>query len=157
MRFIDNFFSGGTRAATSAEDFLEYAYAVIFLHRQQNYSLLPYSRHYSHSTNCFLDFLREGDHGSVLVHDRYRDEMLSVLRKYIAPARAENTLLLLPLHHHHRLSVAFARDNDLDAAHAYACAVLPRCRHVRLLHPQGSHGRAQDSVIRRGGRAPDGA
>ena len=56
VRFIDNF-SAGTRGATSAEYFLEAGYAVIFLHRQ--FSLLPYSRHYSHSTNCFLDFLEE--------------------------------------------------------------------------------------------------
>lgn len=56
MRFIDNF-SAGTRGATSAEYYLENGYAVIFLHRQ--FSLLPYSRHYSHSTNCFLDFMEE--------------------------------------------------------------------------------------------------
>ena len=56
VRFIDNF-SAGTRGAISAEYFLEAGYAVIFLHRQ--FSLLPYSRHYSHSTNCFLDFLEE--------------------------------------------------------------------------------------------------
>lgn len=30
-------------------------YAVIFMHRQ--FSLQPFSRHYSHSTNPFLDFL----------------------------------------------------------------------------------------------------
>ncbi|KAG6006975.1 hypothetical protein E4U21_006495 [Claviceps maximensis] len=57
VRFIDNF-SAGTRGATSAEYFLEAGYAVIFLHRQ--FSLLPYSRHFSHSRDCFLDFLTEG-------------------------------------------------------------------------------------------------
>src|SRR5262245_33339263 len=56
VRFIDNF-SAGTRGATSAEYFLQAGYAVIFLHR--HFSLLPYSRHYSHSTNCFLDFMYE--------------------------------------------------------------------------------------------------
>ncbi|THH06008.1 hypothetical protein EW145_g4386 [Phellinidium pouzarii] len=54
VRFLDNF-SAGTRGATSAEYFLSAGYAVIFLHRQ--HSLQPYSRHYSHSTNPFLDFL----------------------------------------------------------------------------------------------------
>lgn len=46
----------GTRGATSAEYFLASSYAVIFLHRQ--HSLLPFSRHYSHSTHPFLDLLR---------------------------------------------------------------------------------------------------
>jgi phosphopantothenate---cysteine ligase (ATP) len=45
----------GTRGATSAEYFLQHGYAVIFMHRQ--YSLQPFSRHYSHSVNPFLDFL----------------------------------------------------------------------------------------------------
>jgi phosphopantothenate-cysteine ligase len=45
----------GTRGATSAEYFLKAGYAVIFMHRQ--FSLQPFSRHYSHSTNPFLDFL----------------------------------------------------------------------------------------------------
>lgn len=50
----------GTRGATSAEYFLRAGYAVIFMHRQ--FSLQPFSRHYSHSTNPFLDFLElEGD------------------------------------------------------------------------------------------------
>lgn len=92
VRFIDNF-SAGTRGATSAEYFLQAGYAVIFLHRQ--YSLLPYSRHYSHSTNCFLDFLREGSHGSVVAHEEYREKMLSVLREYNW-AKENNMLLLLP-------------------------------------------------------------
>lgn len=92
VRFIDNF-SAGTRGATSAEYFLESGYAVIFLHRQ--FSLLPYSRHYSHSTNCFLDFMTEAKHGEVVVGDEYQDTMQSVLRKYKA-AKSENTLLILP-------------------------------------------------------------
>ena len=91
VRFIDNF-SAGTRGATSAEYFLEAGYAVIFLHRQ--FSLLPYSRHYSHSTSCFLDFMREGADGEVMVSAEYQENMLSVLRKYKA-ARRDNKLLLL--------------------------------------------------------------
>ena len=92
VRFIDNF-SAGTRGATSAEYFLEASYAVIFLHRQ--FSLLPYSRHYSHSTNCFLDYMTEGGNGDVVVNPEYQEKMLGVLRKYNA-ARRNNTLLLLP-------------------------------------------------------------
>jgi phosphopantothenate-cysteine ligase len=92
VRFIDNF-SAGTRGATSAEYFLEAGYAVIFLHRQ--FSLLPYSRHYSHSTNCFLDFMTEGPHGEVLVSEQYQEKMQTVLRKYQA-AKKQNMLLLLP-------------------------------------------------------------
>ena len=92
VRFIDNF-SAGTRGATSAEYFLDARYAVIFLHRQ--FSLLPYSRHYSHSTNCFLDYMTEGKNGEVLVNPEYQEKMLAVLHKYNA-ARRNNTLLLLP-------------------------------------------------------------
>lgn len=97
VRFIDNF-SAGTRGATSAEYFLEAGYAVVFLHRQ--FSLLPYSRHYSHATDCFLDFLDEGQgaggNGTVVVaKPAFTDKMLSVLRKYRA-ARRENRLLTVP-------------------------------------------------------------
>ncbi len=91
VRFIDNF-SAGTRGATSAEYFLDAGYAVIFLHRQ--FSLLPYARHYSHSTNCFLDYMGEGQNGEVVVNPEYQEKMLGVLRKYNA-ARKENKLLLL--------------------------------------------------------------
>ncbi|KAF8579029.1 phosphopantothenate-cysteine ligase [Ramaria rubella] len=61
VRFLDNF-SAGTRGATSAEYFLSQGYAVIFMHRQ--FSLQPFSRHYSHSTNPFLDFLEFDDRPS---------------------------------------------------------------------------------------------
>lgn len=91
VRFIDNF-SAGTRGATSAEYFLEKGYAVIFLHRE--FSLLPYSRHYSHTTNCFLDYMKEED-GKVAIEDDYQREMIKVLRKYRL-ARDSNLLLLLP-------------------------------------------------------------
>ncbi|KAI1760735.1 DFP-domain-containing protein [Hypoxylon sp. FL1150] len=93
VRFIDNF-SAGTRGATSAEYFLEAGYAVIFMHRQ--FSLLPYSRHYSHSTDCFLDFLHENpDDGSVVANPAHQEKMLRVLRKYNA-AKQQNLLLMLP-------------------------------------------------------------
>lgn len=113
VRFIDNF-SAGTRGATSAEYFLQEGYAVIFLHRQ--FSLLPYSRHYSHSTNCFLDFMDEGPtgagnpngtegsgnvdgngngNGPIQVRGEYQDQMRDVLRKY-RYAKENHRLLLLP-------------------------------------------------------------
>lgn len=92
VRFIDNF-SAGTRGATSAEYFLEAGYAVIFLYRQ--FSLLPYSRHYSHATDCFLDFLHEGPDGSIVANDEYCEKMLKVLRQYGA-AKSQNLLLTIP-------------------------------------------------------------
>jgi phosphopantothenate---cysteine ligase (ATP) len=92
VRFIDNF-SAGTRGATSAEYFLESGYAVIFLHRQ--FSLLPYSRHYSHTTNCFLDFLHESPDGSIVANEEYQEKMHKVLRQYNA-AKKKNLLLTLP-------------------------------------------------------------
>jgi phosphopantothenate---cysteine ligase (ATP) len=91
VRYIDNF-SAGTRGATSAEYFLENGYAVIFLHRQ--FSLLPYSRHYSHNTRSFLDFMREDEHGKVVVDEEHQQEMLQVLREY-SFARKNNLLLVL--------------------------------------------------------------
>lgn len=91
VRFIDNF-SAGTRGATSAEYFLENGYAVIFLHRE--FSLLPYSRHYSHTTNCFLDYMTEIDN-KVQINPDFADEMLVVLRKY-KRATESNLLLLVP-------------------------------------------------------------
>ncbi|KAF2000681.1 phosphopantothenate-cysteine ligase [Amniculicola lignicola CBS 123094] len=90
VRYIDNF-SAGTRGATSAEYFLQNGYAVIFLHRQ--FSLLPYSRHYSHNTRSFLDFMKEGD-GRVVVDEQHQEEMMYVLRQYME-AKRNNTLLIL--------------------------------------------------------------
>lgn len=92
VRFIDNF-SAGTRGATSAEYFLEAGYAVIFLHRQ--FSLLPYSRHYSHSTNCFLDYMIHDEDGTVMVDYEYQEKMAGVLASY-QKAKKENALLILP-------------------------------------------------------------
>lgn len=91
VRFIDNF-SAGTRGATSAEYFLENDYAVIFLHRE--FSLLPYSRHYSHTTNCFLDYMTEVNN-KVEINPDFADQMLVVLRKY-NDAKTSKSLLLVP-------------------------------------------------------------
>ena len=91
VRFIDNF-SNGSRGASSAEYFLKAGYAVIFLHRQ--FSLLPFSRHYSHSTNCFLDLMSEDDSGNVIVDEDFQDQMRDMLRRYNAAKRANK---LLPL------------------------------------------------------------
>jgi phosphopantothenate---cysteine ligase (ATP) len=96
VRFIDNF-SAGTRGATSAEYFLQEGYAVIFFHR--HFSLLPYSRHYSHSTNCFLDYMDEdspeAEPGSVVVRKEYQEKMKYVLHQYQS-AKRNRMLLLLP-------------------------------------------------------------
>ncbi|KAJ3507522.1 hypothetical protein NLJ89_g6255 [Agrocybe chaxingu] len=87
VRFLDNF-SAGTRGATSAEYFLKAGYAVIFMHRQ--FSLQPFSRHYSHSTNPFLDFLEieppsssspDADPG-ISVTPNKRHDLLNVLTEY---------------------------------------------------------------------------
>lgn len=91
VRYIDNF-SAGTRGATSAEYFLANGYAVIYLHRQ--FSLLPYSRHYSHNTRSFLDFMREDDGGRVVVDEEHQRKMLRVLRQY-TEVKHKNTLLIL--------------------------------------------------------------
>ena len=91
VRYIDNF-SAGTRGATSAEYFLEAGYAVVFLHRA--FSLLPYSRHYSHNTRSFLDFMREDERGRVVVDEEHQQEMRAVLREY-AFAKSNGLLLTL--------------------------------------------------------------
>ncbi|KAF9354406.1 hypothetical protein BGX34_011030 [Mortierella sp. NVP85] len=90
VRFIDNF-SAGTRGATSAEYFLEEGYAVIFMHRQ--FSLQPYSRHYSHSRNCFLEFM-EADENGIHVMPPYIEQMKTILKKYRETQQA-GTLLTL--------------------------------------------------------------
>lgn len=93
VRFIDNF-SAGTRGSASAEQFLENGYVVVFLHRE--FSLLPYSRHYSHSTNCFLDFMEESpDKTQILVRQNFKADMQKVLRKYRF-AKDEDRLLCVP-------------------------------------------------------------
>ncbi|KAK2461234.1 hypothetical protein APHAL10511_006761 [Amanita phalloides] len=82
VRFLDNF-SAGTRGATSAEYFLKAGYAVLFMHRQ--FSLQPFSRHYSHSTNPFLDFLEihnGNDLPAITVAPDKRRHLLEVLTAY---------------------------------------------------------------------------
>lgn len=70
----------GTRGATSAEYFLKAGYAVIFMHRQ--FSLQPFSRHYSHSTHPFLDFLEIEDDARISVTEKERAPLLEVLTAY---------------------------------------------------------------------------
>ena len=72
---------------------------MIFMHRQ--FSLQPFSRHYSHSTNPFLDLLeidepREGstDSASISVIPSRRDQLLEVLKTYKSVQKA-GTLLTL--------------------------------------------------------------
>jgi phosphopantothenate-cysteine ligase len=98
---LDNF-SAGTRGATSAEYFLAAGYAVIFMHRQ--FSLQPFSRHYSHSTNPFLDFLyiEEDEHANpssthsprISVTPAQRPLLATVLRAH-QDAQQKKTLLTL--------------------------------------------------------------
>ncbi|KAI0947710.1 hypothetical protein AcW1_009406 [Taiwanofungus camphoratus] len=98
VRFLDNF-SAGTRGATSAEYFLRAGYAVIFMHRQ--FSLQPFSRHYSHSTHPFLDFLEiddtetglDGGDGAqppthISVKPSERAQLMEVLSTYKAVQKA---------------------------------------------------------------------
>lgn len=92
VRFIDNF-SAGTRGATSAEHFIANGYAVIFLHRQ--FSLLPYSRHYTHTTNCFLDYVDTNTSGDLVIDKAYQQHMKTVLAQY-RHAQKENLLLQVP-------------------------------------------------------------
>lgn len=68
-------------------------YAVVFLHRQ--FSLLPYSRHYSHTTNCFLDYLAIDDNGQVVIDAAYQQEMKVVYQQY-RKAMDENLILFVP-------------------------------------------------------------
>lgn len=79
VRFVDNF-SAGTRGAASTEHFIEAGYGVIFMHRL--HSLQPFSRHYSHSRHCFLDFMGPSEGEKIEVLPEYSGEMRSVLEKY---------------------------------------------------------------------------
>ncbi len=96
VRFLDNF-SAGTRGSSSAEYFLVQGYAVIFMHRQ--HSLQPYTRHYSHTTNPFLDLLVEDPQSyspaGISVEESQAFHLLPVLRGY-HDARDQGTLLQLP-------------------------------------------------------------
>ncbi|KAG8999284.1 hypothetical protein FRB94_006269 [Tulasnella sp. JGI-2019a] len=91
----------GTRGATSAEYFLDAGYAVIFMHRQ--FSLQPFSRHYSHSLNPFMDLLAVEEDGpgmagaappAIVIVPEARTKLLSVLTAY-RKAHVDGTLLTL--------------------------------------------------------------
>ncbi|SNX85296.1 related to CAB2 - probable phosphopantothenoylcysteine synthetase [Melanopsichium pennsylvanicum] len=111
VRFLDNF-SAGTRGATSAEYFLSAGYAVIFMSRQ--HSLAPYTRHYSHTTNPFLDLLADP---ATHVHtdspaSTSGDDDITVLKQHVAHLRP-----ILSAYHHARTSgllhtVPFVTVND---------------------------------------------
>eukprot|EP01134_Creolimax_fragrantissima_P004080 CFRG4080T1 len=83
VRFVDNF-SAGTRGSASAEYFISKGYAVVFLHRA--YSLEPYSRNYTHTTHCFLDFLSveesETNGSRIFVSPQNKDELINILKRY---------------------------------------------------------------------------
>lgn len=57
--------------------------------------MLPYSRHYSHTTNCFLDYLDEAADGTVKISTKYQDQIQPVLREY-KRAVDENRMLFVP-------------------------------------------------------------
>lgn len=50
------------------------------MHRQ--FSLQPFSRHYSHSTNPFLDFLDVSPDGSITTKPSEHDKLLRVVKAY---------------------------------------------------------------------------
>lgn len=114
VRFLDNF-SAGTRGATSAEYFLSAGYAVIFMSRQ--HSLAPYTRHYSHTTNPFLDLLADpATHvhtdASSTSASSSGDDNITVLKQHVAHLRP-----ILSAYHHARTSgllhtVPFVTVND---------------------------------------------
>ncbi|ORX38493.1 putative phosphopantothenate-cysteine ligase [Kockovaella imperatae] len=89
VRFLDNF-SAGTRGATSAEHFLSAGYAVIFLHRL--HSLRPFSRHYSHSLNPFLDLLSVVQSSSDTAVSEHAKSLLPILQAH-QKAQSEGKLL----------------------------------------------------------------
>eukprot|EP00123_Amoebidium_parasiticum_P014656 comp22585_c1_seq1/m.34576 comp22585_c1_seq1/g.34576 ORF comp22585_c1_seq1/g.34576 comp22585_c1_seq1/m.34576 type:complete len:314 (-) comp22585_c1_seq1:31-972(-) len=95
VRFLDNF-SAGTRGSASAEYFLEAGYAVVFMHR--NFSLEPYSRHYSHTVHCILDYLKiehHSDGDTIAVMPAHREGLKEVLEKH-NKAKAERRLHKIP-------------------------------------------------------------
>ncbi|RKO97255.1 hypothetical protein CXG81DRAFT_2114, partial [Caulochytrium protostelioides] len=93
VRFLDNF-SAGTRGSASAEYFLERGYRVVFFHRQ--FSLAPYTRHYTHATHCFMDFLEvDAPTGTIRVTDEHDRALRHNLIKY-KDALSKNKLLMVP-------------------------------------------------------------
>ncbi|KAJ2714768.1 Phosphopantothenate--cysteine ligase cab2 [Coemansia spiralis] len=81
VRFVDNF-SAGTRGSSSAEQFLEAGYAVLFLYRE--HSLQPFNRHYSHGAEGLLDYLQSdsSSNGGISVKPEYAARVLRDLVRY---------------------------------------------------------------------------
>lgn len=151
----------GTRGATSAEYFLKAGYAVIFMHRQ--HSLRPFSRHYSHSLNPFLDLLAVQD-GKIVVKDPA--ELLPVLEAY-HKAQA-GTLLSVDFNSVNEYlwllrSVAqvmspLGRRGMYYLAAAVSDFFLPEERLVSLsLDHELTAGRTQDSIYQRLAHIGDGS
>jgi phosphopantothenate-cysteine ligase len=134
----------GTRGATSAEYFLKAGYAVIFMHRQ--FSLQPFSRHYSHSTNPFLDFLEietDLDPPKITVTPSKYDELLEVLTAYksVQQAGLLHTLTFVTVDEYLWLLRAVSQELSVlgrSALYYLAAAVsdfyLPRQKMVRLYY-----------------------
>lgn len=153
------FLSLGTRGATSAEYFLAAGYAVIFMHRQ--FSLQPFSRHYSHSTNPFLDFLDVDDSevpAHIDVKPAERDQLIQVLSQYkrVQKAGALHTLTFVTVNDYLWLLravsqelVPLGRNAMFYLAAAVSDFFLPRQKLVRLsfLSYPPSHSRP-DLLVR---------
>ena len=135
----------GTRGATSAEYFLSAGYAVIFMHRQ--FSLQPFSRHYSHSTNPFLDFLDVDDSEvpvQISVKPADRDQLIQVLSQYkrVQKAGTLHTLTFVTVNDYLWLLRAVSQELcplGRNAMFYLAAAVsdffLPRQKMVRFSFP----------------------
>lgn len=131
----------GTRGATSAEYFLKAGYAVIFMHRQ--FSLQPFSRHYSHSTNPFLDFISVEDDTACITADKRSDaDLLAVLTAYKSVQSAGNlhTITFVTVNDYLWLLRAVSQELSIlrrRAMYYLAAAVsdffLPRQKLVRLV------------------------
>jgi phosphopantothenate-cysteine ligase len=158
----------GTRGATSAEYFLKAGYSVIFMHRQ--FSLQPFSRHYSHSTNPFLDFLeiesdtdRPRDPPRITATPSKNDDLLEVLTAYksVQQAGLLHTLTFVTVNDYLWLLRAVSQELSTlgrNALYYLAAAVsdffLPRQKMVRrrslqhrsIMELMGFLVRTQDSI-----------
>ena len=145
-------------------------YAVIFLHRL--HSLRPFSRHYSHSLNPFLDLLsitesnRPDGAPSITVDSKHAAALLPVLQSYHV-AQARGTLLsvefqtvneyLWLLRAATESMATLGRRGMFYLAAAVSDFFLPEDRVVRHQPPaQLTTGRAQDSVKQGDSLARDG-
>ena len=128
---------------------------MIFMHRQ--FSLQPFSRHYSHSTHPFLDFLDIGPPGdAITVRAAERAQLLRVLAEYKAVQRAGTLLTLTFVTVNDYLWLLRAISQELfvlgrDAMFYLAAAVsdffLPRQKMVR---PIPSFAMSYDAPVRSG-------